>query len=75
MIGVTVRTLQQWDRDKKLAAYRTPKNRRYYTEEQIRGYLRIRGPEKQRVTVVYMRVSSQAQKPDLKNQRQRLEEF
>lgn len=75
MIGVTVRTLQQWDRDGKFTASRSPRNRRYYTDEQIRRYrneVRIPMPT---MSVVYLRVSSQAQKPDLKNQRQRLEEF
>lgn len=36
LIGVSVKTLQRWDRDGKLVAYRTPTNRRYYTEEQIK---------------------------------------
>ena len=34
-IGVSVKTLQRWDRDGKLVANRTPSNRRYYTESQI----------------------------------------
>lgn len=34
MLGVTVKTLQRWDNDGKLIAYRTPTNRRYYTQEQ-----------------------------------------
>ena len=32
--GVTVKTLQRWDISGKLVAYRTPTNRRYYTEDQ-----------------------------------------
>ena len=32
--GVTVKTLQRWDASGKLVAYRTPTNRRYYTEDQ-----------------------------------------
>jgi DNA-binding transcriptional MerR regulator len=36
MLNVTVNTLQRWDREKKLIAYRNPiSNRRYYTQEQI----------------------------------------
>ena len=31
MIGVSVKTLQRWDKDGKLKAYRTPTDRRYYT--------------------------------------------
>ena len=34
-IGVSVKTLQRWDRDGKLVANRTPSNRRYYTEIQL----------------------------------------
>lgn len=30
-IGVTVKTLQKWDKDGTLPAFRNPKNRRYYT--------------------------------------------
>ena len=29
MIGVSVKTLQRWDNDKKLKAYRSPTDRRY----------------------------------------------
>lgn len=36
-IGVSVKTLQRWDRDGKLIANRTPSNRRYYTENQLRS--------------------------------------
>lgn len=38
-IGVTVRTLQQWDRDGKLIANRNPKDRRYYTHQQYVDYI------------------------------------
>ena len=32
-LGVTVRILQIWDKKGTLKSYRTPTNRRYYTEE------------------------------------------
>lgn len=35
VIGVSVKTLQRWDREGKLVANRTPSNRRFYTEKQI----------------------------------------
>jgi MerR family regulatory protein len=38
-IGVSVRTLQRWDREKILVAYRTPTNRRYYTYQQYLEYM------------------------------------
>lgn len=75
LLGVSVRTLQQWDRDGKLEARRNPAGRRFYTEAQIRAYMQEVKPEDRRVTVVYCRVSSQAQRPDLRNQKIRLEEF
>jgi putative resolvase len=74
LTGFAVKTLQKWDRDKKLVPTRTPTNRRIYTDEHLRL---IRGfpKESARKTIVYLRVSSQAQKPDLKNQRNTLEQF
>lgn len=34
-LGVSVKTLQRWDREGKLVASRTVSNRRYYTESQL----------------------------------------
>jgi predicted site-specific integrase-resolvase len=73
-IGVTVKTLQRWDREGRLRAARTPTNRRVYTDEHLYQVLPQRQSQ-ERATVVYMRVSSQAQKPDLLNQRTVLEQF
>ena len=39
LLGVTVLTLQRWDNNGTLKAYRTPTNRRYYTEEQYLAYI------------------------------------
>lgn len=66
-LGVTVRTLQIWDKKGILKAYRTPTNRRYYTEEQ---YLEYTGQplQNKRLNVAYARVSNNSQKDDLKNQ-------
>jgi len=73
-IGVSVKTLQRWDREGRLRPSRTPTNRRVYTDEHLYHVLpRARATD--RATVVYMRVSSQAQKPDLANQRTVLEQF
>ena len=67
LIGKTVTTLHHWDREGILPAHRTPTNRRYYTHEQDLEYggLKAKGAG---VTLVYARVSSQCQKPDLQNQ-------
>jgi putative resolvase len=73
-IGVSVKTLQRWDREGRLSPSRTPTNRRVYTDEDLYKVF-PRGQAPTRATVVYMRVSSQAQKPDLANQRIVLEQF
>lgn len=74
-IGVSVNTLQRWDREGRLKALRTPTNRRIYTDDHLAQVLQVRRGNTQRRTVVYMRVSSNAQKPDLANQRAALESF
>lgn len=45
-LGVSISTLQRWDREGVLKAYRNPKNRRYYTEEQYLDYIGISDDEK-----------------------------
>ena len=39
LIGVHIKTLQRWDKEGKLKAYRGPTNRRFYTQEQYNMYL------------------------------------
>jgi predicted site-specific integrase-resolvase len=73
-LGVSVKTLQRWDREGRLKPSRTPSNRRVYTDEQLTRALQ-RQSALARDTVVYMRVSSPTQKPDLLNQRATLEQF
>ncbi|MFB6731813.1 MerR family transcriptional regulator [Bacillus mobilis] len=41
MRNVSVKTLQRWDNQGVLPAYRNPKGRRYYTEEQYKEYMGI----------------------------------
>lgn len=36
ILNISMKTLQRWDKDGTLPAYRNPKNRRYYTKEQIK---------------------------------------
>jgi putative resolvase len=74
-VGVAVHTLQRWDREGRLRPKRTLSNRRYYTDEDVAAVLGNAPPERQKQTVVYLRVSSPNQKPDLANQRQVLEQF
>jgi len=65
LIGVSPKTLQRWDREGILIAYRTPTNRRLYTFDQLNEIL---GKRQNRQTVIYCRVSSPAQRPELNNQ-------
>ena len=78
LLGVTVKTLQRWERENRLIPIaRTKTNRRLYTVGQISKFIGLKqagGKEPSRV-IAYCRVSSAAQKPDLLNQRRVLEEF
>jgi predicted site-specific integrase-resolvase len=76
LLGVSVKTLQRWEREGRLIpAARTGSNRRLYTESQIREFIGLRAGSTPTRIVAYCRVSSAAQKPDLLNQRRVLEEF
>ncbi len=74
-VGVSVKTLQKWDRIGVLPAPRTVTNRRYYTDSELARALRLPRVSKERRTLGYCRVSSQAQQPDLLNQRRVLEQW
>lgn len=78
LLGVTVKTLQRWEREGRLIPVgRTDSNRRLYTITQIKTFIGMRHSKQCEATrvVAYCRVSSTAQKPDLVNQRRVLEEF
>ena len=78
MLGVSVKTIQRWEREGRLVpSARSNSNRRVYSESQLlefQGLKRAGGKEPTKL-VAYCRVSSAAQKPDLANQRRVLEEF
>ncbi len=74
-VNVSVKTIQKWDRLGILPAKRTITNRRYYTEEDLAAALRLPRVPRVRHTIAYCRVSSQAQKPDLENQKRLLEQY
>lgn len=67
MIGVSVKTLQRWDNEGKLKAFRSASDRRYYTHKQYVAYMGESNTNHGR-TIIYTRVSSSGQKDDLKNQ-------
>lgn len=68
ILNVSVKTLQNWDKQQKLVAFRDKaSNRRYYTEQQINQFL----GKKDRIAnkiVIYSRVSTNTQKSDMINQ-------
>lgn len=66
-IGVSVKTLQRWDREGILVAKRNPNNRRYYTEDQYLEYIGSSNKQDRKI-IAYARVSSNNQKDDLQNQ-------
>ena len=75
LLGVSVKTLQRWDREDILKANRTPTDRRYYTYDQ---YLQFKGMQTEndiRDVVIYARVSTRNQKDDLQNQVEFLKQF
>ena len=67
ILNVSQKTLQRWDKDGTLVAYRNPKNRRYYTQEQIDLFLGKKD-KIQRKHIAYSRVSNNSRKDDLMNQ-------
>lgn len=75
LLGVSVKTLQRWDRDGMLKANRTPTDRRYYTYDQYLQFKGINTVEDNREIVIYARVSTRNQKDDLKNQVEFLKTF
>src|SRR5438045_9036774 len=69
------KTLQAMDRAGVLPARRTASGRRYWLQPDLDRYLGRTAGERPRRTVGYCRASSQAQRPDLNNQRRIVGEF
>lgn len=72
---MAVKTLQRWDREGRLVPTRSPGNRRVYTDDHVALATGLVRKTVDRKTIVYMRVSSPAQKPDLENQYSNLQQF
>lgn len=72
-VGVSVSTLRRWDNEGRLKAKRTSTNQRYYDDQDLKQVLRLPEPEKK--SVVYCRVSTQAQKLDLESQMVAMQTF
>ena len=70
-VGVSISTLQRWDRTNVLKSRRTPTNQRYYTDEDLNKVLNLEAETKsKRKNVGYCRVSTQGQKQNLENQKE-----
>jgi predicted site-specific integrase-resolvase len=76
-VGRTVKTLQRLDREGTLVpASRSSTNRRLYSQAQLDEFLGFKREKRVPTRIIaYCRVSSAAQRPDLKNQRSTLETF
>ena len=55
LLGVSVKTLQRWDREGTLKANRTPTDRRYYTYDQYLQFKGINIENDQRQAVIFSR--------------------
>ena len=78
LLNVTVKTLQNWDKQGTLKAYRTPTNQRFYTEQQLNQILNLSNSnqiEKQGLKIGYCRVSTHNQKNSLQNQEDYLRNY
>ena len=75
LLGVSVKTLQRWDREGVLKANRTSTDRRYYTYDQYLQFKGINTENDNRQIVIYARVSTRNQKNDLQNQVTFLRQF
>ena len=70
-VGISISTLQRWDRTNVLKSRRTPTNQRYYTDEDLNKVLNLEAETKSnRKNVGYCRVSTQSQKHNLENQQE-----
>ena len=73
LIAKTTSTLQRWDREGILKAYRSPTNRRFYTHDQLSEVLGVK--VEKRIAISYCRVSSSNQKDDLLSQQKAVSAF
>ena len=75
LLNVSVKTLQRWDRDNILKAFRTPTDRRYYTYDQYLEFKGVSNNSNTKKKIIYTRVSTNNQKDDLRNQVKYLLDF
>lgn len=69
MLGVTTKTLNNWDKTGKINTIRSPSGIRLYSLKDIQNILGCTSPIEPRKKIAYCRVSSQKQKDDLERQK------
>lgn len=74
-IGKSTSTLRRWDREGRLKAKRSAGGHRYYDESDVRKAFGQEFPLEQKKIIVYCRVSSRSQLPDLKSQVSAMRQF
>lgn len=72
ILGVTVKTLQNWDKQGKIRVVRTVGGRRRIPKSEI---MRILGIHEERKIIGYARVSSRTQRDDLERQVQTIQQY
>lgn len=75
LVGKSPSTLRRWESEGKIKPSRSAGNQRYYTDKDLRIALNIESVELGGKTIVYCRVSSRGQTPELKHQVKAMEEF
>jgi putative resolvase len=74
LIGKTVSTLQRWDRDGSLTAFRTPSGRRFYTHEQYLAFKGHQSSAKGEI-VCYCRIADVTDTKSMEYQRDRIKTY
>ena len=75
-IGVTTQTLRNWDKEGKLKPAKvTDGGTRYYSEYQYKTYMGTPFYNREKLTILYCRVSSSKQKDDLERQIQNVKTY
>ena len=75
LIGKSPSTLRRWEREGKIKPKRSQGNQRYYTDKDLQLALNIETANQKGKTIVYCRVSSRGQLPELNHQLTAMEEF
>ena len=74
-MGKSPSTLRRWEKEGKIKPKRSKGNQRYYTDKDLQVALNIESSKTGGKIIVYCRVSSRGQAPELKHQVMAMEEF